>query len=302
MQYIDLQINGAFNTDFNAPDLTIDAFRACIERLAKVGVNSILPTIITDDLSTMCSRIDRIVSFLDAEPELEKFVAGIHVEGPFISPAPGFRGTHPVEFIRPASEDDCNRILEAGNGRVRLMTLAPEMDEQSRVIQLLDRAHVLVFAGHTDASFDTLKRAIDSGLRGFTHLGNGCVKTVDRHDNIVHRVLALRDHLAITLIADGIHVPDWLLKSWIEIIGTKRAIVVSDAISAAGMPPGEYSIGGQKAIVHADGRTSSSTHGYLVGSATLQPRMESLLRDRFAFDTATLEDLFYNNAKSLLES
>lgn len=301
MNFVDLQINGAFNTDFNADELSIESFRDCIDKLSAIGVSKLLPTIITDDLSRMRSKIARIVSFLEEDPRLKRTVAGIHVEGPFISPEAGFRGTHPQEHIRPATEDDCKRLLEAGSGHIRLMTLAPEMDSQSRVIRLLDREHVSPFAGHTDASHAILLDAIQNGLQGFTHLGNGCAKTVDRHDNIIHRVVALHEHLKITLIADGIHLPLWLLHSWLEIFGSDRVIVISDAISAAGMPPGEYSIGGQKAIVHSDGRTSSSAHGYLVGSATLLPKMESLLREQLTVDAHVLQEVLFNNANSILE-
>ena len=84
----------------------------------------------------------------------------------------------------------------------------------------------------------------------------------------MQRVLALREHLYITLIADGIHLPNWLLKSWLSIIGLDRSIVISDSMSAAGMPPGEFSIGGQRILVEPSRRTRHRDHGYLAGSAS----------------------------------
>ena len=300
MSYVDLQVNGAYGVDFNEDELTLDQFVMACQRLRNTGVVAMLPTIITDSVDTMCKRIAKLANFLDEEPTLKQLVRGIHVEGPFLSNRPGFYGTHPPQHIQAAEISPLMQLLEAGNGLVRLVTLAPEQDSNCQVIERLRREKVIVFAGHTDASHVMLQRAIEAGLVGFTHLGNGCVQQVDRHDNIIQRVLSLKDHLVITLIADGIHLADWLLKSWLNIIGFERSIVISDAMSAAGMPTGEYRIGGQPIQVDASRRTTHRDHGYLAGSASTMFDMDQLLADKIGLSERDRTRVMHTNAFRLL--
>ena len=300
MKYLDLQVNGAYGVDFNDDALTAEAFEYACGRLKESGVIGFLATIITDSIDTMCNRIQKIVGMLEEKSDLRQFVKGIHVEGPFLSDQSGFYGTHPSQHIRPASEREAMRLLEAGNGFVRLITLAPEQDSDFKVIRRLCKENVLVFAGHTDAKFETLAGAIDSGLVGFTHLGNGCIQQVDRHDNIMHRVLALRDRLYITLIADGVHLPGWLLKSWLGVIANDRSIIISDSMSAAGMPPGEYKIGNQNILVEPSRRTRHHEHGYLAGSASTMQDMDRFLSEALGICEADRERSLLRNASSLL--
>jgi N-acetylglucosamine-6-phosphate deacetylase len=300
MTYLDLQVNGAFGVDFNDDALTAEAFETACSKLKEAGVSGFLATIITDSIATMCCRIEKIVRILEAKPDLRPLVRGIHVEGPFLSNQSGFYGTHPPQHIKPANERDAMRLLEAGNGFVRLVTLAPEQDSDFKVIKRLTKERILVFAGHTDAKFETLAKSIDSGLVGFTHLGNGCIQQVDRHDNIMHRVLALRDRLYITLIADGVHLPGWLLKSWLGMIANNRSIIISDSMSAAGMPPGEYKIGNQNIQVEPSRRTRHREHGYLAGSASTMQDMDRFLSETLAICEADRKCFMLNNALLLL--
>jgi N-acetylglucosamine-6-phosphate deacetylase len=298
--YIDLQVNGAFGVDFNDDALTFEAFHGACQRLQADGVVGFLPTIITDSIESMCRRIRKISEFAKQDKMLEECILGIHVEGPFISPVSGFVGTHPAQHVRPASLSIALQLIDAGQGSVRMLTLAPEQDESGEVTDRMRREKVAVFAGHTDASRSQLQRGIDSGLVGFTHLGNGCAMQVHRHDNIIQRVLSLRGQLAITLIADGVHVPGWLLKSWIDILGYENCIVISDAMSAAGMPPGEYRISGQPIQVDSDRRTRHREHGYLAGSASTMSDMDRWIHHHLSIDELRCKHLFQKNAIDLL--
>ncbi len=298
--WIDLQLNGAFGVDLNQSDLDLESFERLCHQLSAIGMESFLPTIITDRLDAMCDKIRRIASYCDQSSDCSKRIGGIHIEGPFLSTTDGFYGTHPREHLATATVEACGRLLDAGRGLVRLMTLAPEQDPSGEVTRWLIDQKVAVFAGHTDASLTQLRRSIDCGLSGFTHLGNGCARQVDRQDNIIQRVLSLKHALWITLIADTIHVPLWLLHSWLEWLGTDRTILVSDAIAAAGMPPGKYSIGSQTIEVTQDRRTINLRHGYLAGSATNLDRMDELLRDDLHLDASVRRRLLYENAKRFL--
>jgi len=116
----------------------------------------------------------------------------------------------------------------------------------------------------------------------------------------MQRVLAFRDQLVITLIADGIHLPAWLLKSWIEIIGPTRSIIISDSMSAAGMPAGEYSIGNQSVMVEPSRRTRHRDHGYLAGSASTMADMDRVLTETLGIAPKIREQIMHGNALAIL--
>ena len=138
--------------------------------------------------------------------------------------------------------------MAAGGGLVKLVTLAPERDPQFATTRWLVDQGIRVAAGHCDPPIDTLRGAIDNGLSLFTHLGNGCPPTLPRHDNVIQRVLSQSERLWICFIADGVHVPFVALTNYLRCVGLDRAIVVSDAISAAGLGPGEYSLRGERVV------------------------------------------------------
>src|SRR5262249_50071839 len=155
-------------------------------------------------------------------------------------PTPGFVGAHPSHAVRPANLDDMRRLLDAADGLVRLVTLAPECDSQLRVTQFLAKQGIAVAAGHCDPTIAKLNEAIDAGLTMFTHLGNACPMHLHRHDNIIQRVLSIADQLWISFIADGIHIPFPALKNYLKCATLERSLIVTDAITAAGLGPGRY--------------------------------------------------------------
>ncbi|MGC4006855.1 MAG: amidohydrolase family protein [Pirellulales bacterium] len=184
---LDLQVNGYGGIDFNQDDLHADDLRTAIAALTRDGVGGILATIITEDLAVMCRRIARLVALREQDEAARRMIVGLHIEGPFINPADGFRGAHPRDAVRPADVAAMTRLLDAAGGMVRYVTLAPECDARFAVTRMLANQGIAVAAGHTDASLDQLHGAIDVGLRLFTHLGNGCPGNLPRHDNIVQR-------------------------------------------------------------------------------------------------------------------
>ena len=173
-----------------------------------------------------------------------------------------------------------SRLLEAGEGLIRLVTLAPEEDQECHLIQWLVKNSVCVAAGHCNPSLQVLQRAVDAGLSLFTHLGNGCPLTLDRHDNIIQRVLSLSDRLWISFIADGVHIPFPALRNYLRAAGLDRAIVVSDGISAAGRGPGEYSLAGSTVVVDDSLATWSAGKDHLLGSAmTMRQAHKNLVQN-----------------------
>ena len=196
-------------------------------------MDGILATVITDELPRMEARLARIAAIHRQDQLVREVVRGIHVEGPFLNAAPGYIGAHPAACVRPADVDAMKRLLDAAGGLVRLVTLAPERDPGMKVIRHLAGSGILVSAGHCDPSLDELHAAIDAGVSMFTHLGNGCPIMLHRHDNVIQRVLSMRDRLTICFIADGVHVPPMTLGNYLRLTGVERTVVVTDAVAAA---------------------------------------------------------------------
>ena len=230
LHYLDLQLNGYWGADFNARGLKTQSCHAACKALRAAAVAGVLATIITDDLNRMCARLARIAAIRRQDPLIARMILGIHVEGPFLDPEPGYAGAHPRDFIRPADLEAMKRLLDAACGLVRIVTLAPEHDPGLKVTRWLAGQKIIVSAGHCNPSRDQLRAAIDAGLSMFTHLGNGCPMLLHRHDNIIQRVLSLADYLWIGFIGDGIHIPYPTLANYLRSTPADRAIIVSDGI------------------------------------------------------------------------
>ncbi|WP_199188674.1 MULTISPECIES: N-acetylglucosamine-6-phosphate deacetylase [Pirellulaceae] len=294
-KYFDLQINGYFGVDFNQDNISSADLNAACVALERDGVEQVLVTVITDDIGKMASRISRLVKLRNEDSHARSMIAGVHVEGPFISTQAGYVGAHPVYAAKQASWPEMDTLLEAGGGLVRIVTLAPEQDPTQEVTRRLVEEGIVVSAGHTNASLNDLDAAIDAGLSMFTHLGNGCPRMMDRHDNIIQRVLSRSEHLQIGLIADGAHVPFFALKNYLDIIGIDRAFIVSDAISAAGCGPGVYPLGDQEVTVGTDGVPRAEDDSHLVGSATTMQQMADNLQLRLGLTSTEVRRLTYTN-------
>lgn len=300
-RYVDLQVNGYGGVDFNSDDLQEDDLHRACQALERDGVACCLATILTDNLAAMSRRIRRIADLREKDPLAKRIIAGLHVEGPFLSPKPGYRGAHPADSICLAVPAAADLLLDAGCGKIRLFTLAPEMDPDASVTRLLTKHGVIVSAGHTDASMDQLCRGIDAGLKMFTHLGNGCpIRGMDRHDNIIQRVLSLarKNHITPTFIADGVHIPFFALSNYLHIAGIERSIIVSDAMSAAGLGPGRYRLSRWEVEVTEELAAWSPDRSHLIGSAlSMKQAEQNLIRMELG---SYWSDLLRNNAAAIL--
>ncbi len=299
-KYFDLQVNGYAGVDFNQDDLTaVDLHKACVN-LQQDGVQGILATIITADTGQMMSRLQRIVQLREQDPLICEVIYGIHIEGPFLNKEVGFSGAHNPEWIKDTNIDLMKKLLDAAGGLTRIVTLAPEVDEEFRVTKMLAVNGIVVSAGHTDASLDVLNGAIDNGLTMFTHLGNGCPLNMDRHDNIIQRVLSLKDKLWKTFIADGWHIPDFALKNYLELAGSEKSIIVTDAMAAASADQGKYTLGEIELEVGSDGIVRRAGDPNFAGSSITMQKSRQILLDRVNLSIDAVNSMQYDNPRLAL--
>lgn len=257
----DLQVNGFGGIDFNAPGLTEDGVREAIERMRTTGVTRCLPTLITSSFERFAANARVIARLGDAA------IAGIHMEGPYLSPMDGARGAHPREHTGPASVDDFKRRQEAAGGRIVLVTLAPEVPGALTLIEHLVAQDIRVAIGHTMATPIELEHAAMAGASLATHVGNGCPQMLPRHPNVIWELLAA-DALAASVIADGHHLPPSTLKAMVRAKGVARTILITDAMAAAGGAAGRrYTLGDVECELGDDGRVSLPGTPYLAGSS-----------------------------------
>ena len=276
----DLQVNGFGGIDFNAPDLTEDGVDAALARMRENGVTRCLPTLITSSFERFAASA-RVIT-----RESRDAIAGLHMEGPYISPEDGARGAHPRADVAAASIDDFRRRQDAAAGRIRLVTLAPEVPGALALIAYLVESGVRVAIGHTAAAPHQIADAIAAGATLATHLGNGCAQMLPRHPNVIWELLAA-DEVSASIIADGHHLPPATVKAMVRAKGTARTVLVTDAIAAAGQPPGRYRIGGVACDLDARGRVSLPGTPYLAGSAlTLDRAIANTVR----FAGASIEE------------
>lgn len=300
MKVFDLQINGYAGVDFCSADLGGEDLRRACDALAEDGVDQILATIITDTIEALEQKLRRLSRLREQDCLVERMIAGIHLEGPFLNESPGYIGAHPPGAVVPANVDDAKRLTEAASGLIRIVTLAPERDPGFATTRFLANNGIVVSAGHCDPPLDVLHGAIDQGLSMATHLGNGCPLELPRHDNIIQRILHLREHLWIGFIPDGIHVDYLALKNYLDLVGMDRAFFVTDAIAAARMRPGLHQLSGMTVEVDQDGAARRPGLRMLAGSTLTLPDIRARLGQAFGWGETELCRLLDENPRRVL--
>ncbi len=292
----DLQVNGWSGVDFNSEDLKLEQLESLCQQLQMRGVVKFLATVITAEWPQLLKRLAHLGKLLDRLSKPNNPIVGIHLEGPFLNPDPGFIGAHRPDCVRPATPDAARELVEASGGHLKLVTLAPECDADAQTTRWLASQGIRVAAGHCDPSLTQLRRSIDSGLTLFTHLGNACPPLLPRHDNVIQRALSLADELYITLIADGFHIPWFSLNNYLKLIPANRAIIVSDVTSLGGQPPGNYSFNGRPVTVDSTGVARLAEQPELLaGSTTLLDDAITQLRHKLLLSPSQLENLTWLN-------
>jgi N-acetylglucosamine-6-phosphate deacetylase len=250
--WFDLQVNGFAGVDFQSEDLRAEDLERAVEALLSRRTGRILLTLVTDGIDQLCRKLERIERFRRGSARLAAVIVGYHLEGPYLSPEPGFVGAHDPALMRRPSLAEHERLAAAAGGNLRLVTLAPELPGAPELIQHLSATRVRAAIGHSNADEAAIDRAVAAGLTLCTHLGNATPQQVHRHHNVVQRLLA-RDELYACFIPDGIHLPPGVLKNFVRAKPREKVLFTTDAMSAAGAPPGRYSLGKIVTEVESDG-------------------------------------------------
>ena len=249
--FFDLQINGFAGVDFQGHDLSQSQLEFAVTALRRHGMERILLTLITDSIDGLEQKLHRIETFCRENPTLTQTVVGYHIEGPYLCPELGFRGAHEAKWMKAPDRAEFDRLWLASGERIRLITLAPEWPGSAEFIRHAAERGVRLSIGHSNADDQAIDTAIAAGLTLCTHLGNGVPAQMHRHDNVIQRLLA-RDELFACFIPDGIHVPPSTLKNFVRAKPQEKVLFMTDAMAAAGAPPGRYRIAHHDVEVGAD--------------------------------------------------
>jgi N-acetylglucosamine-6-phosphate deacetylase len=232
---VDLQINGYAGHDFNQLPIRPGTVERAIRAMWPEGITSCFPTVITHSDQAILEAMRTIARACEDDAAAGRAIAGIHLEGPFISPDNGPRGAHDRQHVRPPDWEAFRRWQEASGGRIRILTMSPHWAGSIDFIARCAQSGVTVSIGHTSATPEQIQQAVRAGARLSTHLGNGTHLMLPRHPNYLWEQLA-QDELWTTIIADGFHLPDQVLKVVLRVKGEKALLVKGVARERRGLP------------------------------------------------------------------
>jgi N-acetylglucosamine-6-phosphate deacetylase len=282
--FFDIHIHGGAGVDLMraAPE----EFPRLGQFLASHGVTGYFPTTVAAPLDATYAALDRLAEGIEAAQKQPPGSAqaqplGIHLEGPFLSHKR--RGVHPPECLVEPTVPIFDRLWQAARGLVRMMTIAPEIPGAIEVIAEAAKRNVCVSIGHSDAQFPAAQNAVSAGARHATHTFNAMRPLDHRDPGIIAEVLT-DDRLTADIIVDGIHVSPPMVQIFMKAKGPERAVLITDAISATGMPDGHYQLGPIEVDVK-DGKCTSN--GSLAGSVLT---MDRAVRNVTQFASWSLKD------------
>jgi N-acetylglucosamine-6-phosphate deacetylase len=277
--FIEAHVHGAGG--FDVMHATWETMTVISRKLASHGTTSFLPTTVSAPADVLTETVERL-SGLIGTPFEGATPLGIHLEGPFINMQK--RGTHRQASLHKPDAALLSKWIQRTKGRIKLLTLAPELDGAAKVAEVATQSRVVVGMGHSDASFLEATEAADKGVRYAVHTFNAMRQLSHRDSGIVGAVLS-DDRVFAEIIADGIHVAPEIVRIFARAKGPRRMILATDAISATGMPDGSYALG--KHHVDVVGGVCRDLEGRLAGSTLTQ---DKALRNLMQWSGMRLDD------------
>jgi N-acetylglucosamine-6-phosphate deacetylase len=287
--FVDIHMHGGAGLD------VMQASEAEVPRLgrflAQHGVTGYFPTTVAAPIDVTCAALERIANAIEAgessangdgnndAPQARPL--GIHLEGPFLSPAR--RGVHAPENLALPTVALFDRLWQAARGHVRMLTIAPELPGAMEVIAEAARRQVLVSIGHSDADLNAAQAGVQAGARHATHTFNAMRPLDHREPGILAEVLT-DTRLSADIIVDGIHVTPSVVQIFLKAKGIEGSVLITDATAAAGMPEGRYQLG----TMMVDVKNGMCTiDGKLAGSVLT---MDRAVRNVMEFGSWSLQD------------
>lgn len=267
--FIDNQVNGfaGVSFTFGGGELTAEGVKKAAVELWRTGVTTFIPTLTTNSNELLSKNFSVLAGVIN-DPELRGTIPGFHLEGPYISPVDGFRGAHPLSFVRKPDWNEFMGLNRSAGNRIIQVTLAPETEGALDFISRCKDAGIIVGLGHHNADAATIAEAIDRGAVIATHLGNGCANMINRHLNPIWPQLA-DDRLMISIIGDGFHLNNEEIKVFYKTKGPEKTIITSDVTSYAALPPGKFvNVEGDTLELTPEGMVRYPAQNVLAGSAS----------------------------------
>lgn len=290
----DIHTHGAVGHDVMEGDT--DALRSIGRFLARHGVTEYLATTVTASMDFTKGALAAMARHIKRGPEPEEArIAGIHIEGPFLSHAK--RGMHPPQHLQRPSPDILDQLWQASEGRIVLMTIAPELPGALETIARAHQLGIRCSIGHSDADTPQTVEALRAGVASATHTFNAMRTLNQREPGILGVVLDLHE-IYSDLICDGVHVAPELVRLWLKAKGPERAILITDALEATGMPNGVYKLGETRVNVQ-DGHCTTD-EGVLAGSVLTLDQAVVNVRDFTGCDLPTAVRLASRNPLRML--
>jgi N-acetylglucosamine-6-phosphate deacetylase len=263
---IDNQVNGYMNVAFAGEGLTIKGIRKATQALWKEGVTTYLPTLTTNTRQLLKNNFS-ILAEAVKDHEIGLSIPGYHLEGPYISPVDGYRGAHVKKWVRPPDWNEFTEFLEAADGKILQVSLAPEVTGAFDFMYKLRQKGIVIGLAHHKGTAEEIKHATDIGAAISTHLGNGCANMINRHVNPLWPQLA-EDRLMASIICDGFHLRPEEVRVFLKTKGTGGIVLTSDVTALAGMPPGEYTKRGRTVELTPEGKIILPSQNVLAGAAS----------------------------------
>ena len=266
--FFDLQVNGYKGSDYSLEDFSEEYLRNIITHLAASGTTQHIPTIISSPPERILKNLEIISKAINDSPDIMEAIPGIHIEGPFISSEEGPRGCHDPSFIRNPDFEEFRQWQEAVEGRIVMVTIAPEREGSMDFIKKVTCTGVRIAIGHTGATPEIIREAIKAGAQFSTHLGNGSYLILPKVNNYIWEQLAA-DELFAGIICDGFYLPATTVKVFARTKGLERLILTSDVALAGGLNPSIYKWGDMEVEVFKDGHLGLAGSGILAGAGHL---------------------------------
>ena len=266
-KYVDLHCHGGAGFYFSDPNLR--NIQSAINFHKNHGTSQLLASLVTEKIDDLETQIRRLVPFYNSGA-----IAGIHLEGPYLARARC--GAHNPNLLKSPTISEIQQLIEVGEGAIKMITVAPELDNALEVISYLASKKIIAAIGHSDGSYDDALKAVDTGAALVTHFSNGMSKLKDGEKTFATALLH-KTSIPLELIMDGHHVSREDIASIASVAGD-RMVFVTDAMAAAGQPDGQYSIGDLDVVV-TESVARLKSNGALAGSTLTMQRAVDKARE-----------------------